>query len=401
MAESIRTFERTHPWLRFTLDLQRASHTLWMALGEIRSKCEHIAGVPLDKDTADRLYRLYLTRGVQATTAIEGNTLSEEQVQQRIEGKLELPPSTAYQGQEIDNIVAACNSILKSLETERPNPLTGDLVKQFNRQVLNGLPLQANVVPGEIRKNSVSVGSYRGAPAEDCDFLLGKMCDFIVASPTQAVELDPLSKAVLLAIWAHLYLAWIHPFGDGNGRTARLVEFMLLLEGGVPAPAAHILSNHYNKTRQMYYLELDKASRSGGDIVPFISYALTGFVDGLKGQLEDIQKFQHRLIWRDYAREVLQARSSRESAQVRTRRLELVIALADHGVVPSAKLSLLTATIARAYATKTPKTLSRDVNALKDLDLIEESADGIRARVETIRAFLPRKRRPAQPQPTA
>ena len=368
-----------------------------MALGEIRSKCEHIAGVPLDKDTADRLYRLYLTRGVQATTAIEGNTLSEEEVRQQIEGVLKLPPSTAYQGQEIDNIVAACNSILKSLQSDRPSFLTADLVKQFNRQVLHALPLEANVVPGEIRKKSVSVGSYRGAPAEDCDFLLGKMCDFIVASPTQAVELDPISKGVLLAIWAHLYLAWIHPFGDGNGRTARLVEFMLLLEGGVPAPAAHILSNHYNKTRQMYYLGLDKASRSGGDIVPFISYALAGFVDGLKGQLQDIQKFQHRLIWRDYAREILQARSNRESAQVRSRRLELVIALADQGAVPSAKLSLLTTSLARAYATKTPKTLSRDVNALKDLDLVEESAEGIRARVEAISAFLPPKKIPSEP----
>ena len=397
MAGTTRTFEGTHPWLKFTLDLQRAPHTLWMALGEIRSKCEHIAGVPLDKDTADRLYRLYLTRGVQATTAIEGNTLSEEEVRQQIEGVLKLPPSTAYQGQEIDNIVAACNSILKSLQSDRPSFLTADLVKQFNRQVLHALPLEANVVPGEIRKKSVSVGSYRGAPAEDCDFLLGKMCDFIVASPTQAVELDPISKGVLLAIWAHLYLAWIHPFGDGNGRTARLVEFMLLLEGGVPAPAAHILSNHYNKTRQMYYLGLDKASRSGGDIVPFISYALAGFVDGLKGQLQDIQKFQHRLIWRDYAREILRARSNRESAQVRSRRLELVIALADQGAVPSAKLSLLTTSLARAYATKTPKTLSRDVNALKDLDLVEESAEGIRARVEAISAFLPPKKIPSEP----
>ena len=387
-----RTFEGTHPWIKFNMDLRAAPLSLWMALGEIRSKCEHIAGVPLDKETADKLYRLYLTRGVQATTAIEGNTLSEEQVQKRIDGKLELPPSMAYQGQEIDNVVLACNTILESVWTDKPHELTVELVKKFNELVLTALPLPDQVVPGAVRKTSVVVGWYKGAPAEDCEYLLDRMCSFIASSPRQEIELDATSQAVLLAIWAHLYLAWIHPFGDGNGRTARLVEFMLLLDGGVPAPAAHVLSNHYNQTRQRYYQELDKASRSGGDIVSFFSYALSGFVDGLVGQLRDIQGFQHRVIWRDYARETLQSKSTKESAQVRARRLELVIALADMETVPVSNLSLLTPTIARAYATKTPKTLSRDINALKDLGLIEHAGSGVRARVEIIRAFLPPKR---------
>lgn len=55
--------------------------------------------------------------------------------------------------------------------------------------------------------------------------------------------------AIFKAVVAHLYLAWIHPVGDGNGRTARLVEFQILLSSGVPSPAAHLLSNHYNQTR--------------------------------------------------------------------------------------------------------------------------------------------------------
>ena len=370
MSEESKTYERTHKWLKFDLDLRSAPTSLWMTLGEIRSKCEHIAGVPLDKETADKLYTLYLTRGVQATTAIEGNTLTEEQVRKRIEGDLELPQSMAYQGQEVDNIVLACNTILKSLTEEQPVTFDAGLIKSFNKLVLAALPLGENVVPGEIRKVSVTVGSYRGAPAEDCEYLLERMCTFLTAELERRLDLDPISKSVLLAIWAHLYLAWIHPFGDGNGRTARLVEFMLLLEGGVPAPAAHLLSNHYNQTRQSYYLELDKASRSGGDIVSFFIYALTGFVDGLKGQLKHIQRLQHSMIWRDYVREVLQAKSARESARVLLRRQQLVLALSDEErSIPAAKLSELSPTLAKAYATKTAKTLSRDINALKELDL--------------------------------
>jgi Fic family protein len=86
------------------------------------------------------------------------------------------------------------------------------------------------------------------------------LCSSLKIEFERADVFDPISKSVLLAVWAHLYIAWIHPFGDGNGRTARLVGFTLLLEGGVPAPAAHLLSNHNNRTRSSYYMELDKAS---------------------------------------------------------------------------------------------------------------------------------------------
>jgi hypothetical protein len=75
--------------------------------------------------------------------------------------------------------------------------------------------------------------------------------------------------AILKAMVAHLYLAWTHPFGDGNGRTARLIEFHILLSAGVPSPAAHLFSNHYNQTRAEYYRQLDRASKSGGH--PFLS----------------------------------------------------------------------------------------------------------------------------------
>ena len=53
--EEQRTFIGTHPWLKFNMDLRTAPPSLWMSLGEIRSKCEHIAGVPLDKETAAKL----------------------------------------------------------------------------------------------------------------------------------------------------------------------------------------------------------------------------------------------------------------------------------------------------------------------------------------------------------
>jgi hypothetical protein len=99
----VRTYEKTHPWITFKLDLRRAAPAFWMLLGEARSKCEHIANVPLRPATAEQLHLLYLAKGALATTAIEGNTLSEDEVVRHLEGKLRLPPSKEYLTREIDN----------------------------------------------------------------------------------------------------------------------------------------------------------------------------------------------------------------------------------------------------------------------------------------------------------
>ncbi len=75
---------------------------------------------------------------------------------------------------------------------------------------------------------------------------------------------------------AHLYLAWIRPFGDGNGRTARLCEYLVLVTSGAPTSAAHLISNHCNKTRNEYYRQLQFASESGGDVTRSSTIAPTG-----------------------------------------------------------------------------------------------------------------------------
>ena len=132
---------------------------------------------------------------------------------------------------------------------------------------------EEDVVPGAIRRHSVTVGRYLGAPAEDCRYLLERLCTWLEATdfaPQPGVELV---YAILKAIVAHVYLASIHPFGDGNGRTARVMEFQILMVAGVPTPAAHLRSNHYEETRAEYYRQLDAASRSGGDLIPFIESA--------------------------------------------------------------------------------------------------------------------------------
>lgn len=389
----MRTFEQTHPWIKFAIDLSEAPSRVWLLLGEAQSKCAHISNVPLLPATAQSLHLLYLAKGALATTAIEGNTLTEEEVARHLEGKLQLPPSKQYLVQEIDNIISACNQITSVLGASGLAPLTRAQIESFNRQVFVGLEVEPEVVPGKIREHSVTVARYLGAPAEDCRYLLDRLCEWLDGRdfdvPPEQSDNDVV-YALVRAILAHLYLAWIHPFADGNGRTARLLEFQILVASGVPSPAAHLLSNHYNQTRSEYYRQLEASSRSGGDVLPFLEYAVRGFVDGLRAQLEVVRQQQWDMTWRDYVHD----RFRNIATESKDRQRHLVLDLSNRAEpVPASEISRVSPRVAAEYARKTPKTLSRDLNTLVEMGLLERSPAGYRARRETILAFLPLKRR--------
>jgi Fic family protein len=384
-----RKYEETHPWLKFQIDITGRGQMLWMLMGEAKSKCEHIAKAILEPDTSEQLHKIYLAKGALATTAIEGNTLSEEEVMKQVEKTLEVPPSKQYLAQETQNIIDACNSIIEEINKSNSPVLSPVLIKDFNQRILKGLKLDEDVVPGEIRKHSVAVGRYRAAPAEDCEHLLDRLCDWLNGSQfsppgnlPQMITIYAFVKAIL----AHLYIAWIHPFGDGNGRTARLIELLILATSGIPIPACQLLSNHYNQTRTEYYRQLDQASGSLGDCLPFLTYAVQGFVDGLAGQLNYIHIQQWKLMWKNYVHDQLKG----HSPELTERCALLVMALSDQaGLVAVPKLPELSPRLAGLYAKKTTKTLSRDVGLLMQKNLIEMKQAGVRAKKEIVLAFRP------------
>lgn len=385
------SYKKTHPWITFKANLDMAPPGFWILVGEAKAKCNQISDLPLKPEMADYLKGVYLTKGVSGTTAIEGNTLTEKQVKERIEGKLKLPPSQEYLGQEIDNVLRAINLIASEVRREtKVAHITIDRIKKYNKELLNNLKLEEEVVPGEIRKYSVTVMRYRGAPAEDCFYLIERLCAWLNGSEFDYLDKEGEGKtvsAIFKAIIAHLYIAWIHPFGDGNGRVARLIEFLILFQFGVPDIAAHLLSNHYNLTRTDYYRQLDYASKSGGNIVPFIQYALQGFVDGLRLQLNDIKLHQWSVYWQNYVHESFQAKSNTKTNK---RRRNLVLALSNESKpVPISKIRTISPIVATDYANRQNLTLARDLNFLKKLDLIIQGPEGYRAKKEKVLAFLP------------
>ena len=190
------------------------------------------------------------------------------------------------------------------------------------------------------------------------------------------------------ALLAHLYIEWIHPFGDGNGRVGRLVEFQVLLTAGVPDLAAHLLSNHYNLTRSDYYRELALASDSGGDVFPFLKYALQGFIDGLREQMALIRKRQFRVHWKDYMYSLFGGQNT-DSAE-RRRRLAMAIYDAEQPVALD-QVRRLSPELAELYSRKTKRTVSRDLNMLAEMELVLTVTGGIVANRGLIAAFVSRR----------
>jgi Fic family protein len=373
MAEQ-REYERTHPFINYQVSLTQPNPTL------------------LRPEVSSELMSVYLTKGVLATTAIEGNTLSEDEARRVIDHELKLPPSRDYLATEILNVLKAYNLVKDELMNDPDRQLSVDDLKEYNRLILDGLELEEDVIPGEIRQYSVTVGGgiYRAAPWQDCEYLLERLCEWlngdVFTAPDDRPELAA-PYAIIAAIMAHIYIAWIHPFGDGNGRTARLLELWVLLKAGFPAPATQLLSNHYNITRTDYYRQLNRASRTG-DVATFLTYAARGFVDQLREQLDMIWQQQFADRWEQH---VYQQFGEGKTESER-RRLRLVIDLSRAGrPVRKNEMQLLTPKLAQMYGRKTEKTLTRDLNALRTMGLIQRTRAGYLPHDDVILGFMPQR----------
>lgn len=384
----MRSYLESHPWITFeATDFNDLGPKTWMLLGEARSKCEHLAGVPLPPEVATNFYTVALVKGAQATTAIEGNTLTEEQVEGILKGTFKAPPSRAYQEREVRNVLEALQEIADQVMQGSLPMITKDLICEFNLRLLDGTKHEHDAVPGMVRDHAVGVAGYRGAPAEDCDYLLTCLAEWLQSDTFKSEDPEVgFALAVACAVYAHLYMAWLHPFGDGNGRTARLLEFLILARSGLaPLPAAHLLSNHYNLTRDQYYRELARASRSS-TTVNFLTYAIQGFVDGLREQIDQVRALQLQVAWINYVHQVM---NRYPSSPARDRQRTLVLAMPSDQAIPRDELPVLTPKVARLYASTGPRTLSRDLNRLRDAGLVRKRGYRWVANQAIIAAFLP------------
>ena len=361
-------------------------------LGQCNAIIRAIRETPLSPDRYKELGRVALIKGAQATTAIEGNTLTDSEVERVADGE-SLPPSKQYQEREVRNVIGAMNGIVGEVagRDETP-PISAALMLQFHRQIGADLGEHFDAVPGRFRTDERVVGPYRCPRAEDVPTLVELLCEWLQEEFPRGEDSPSFTDAVIRAIVTHVYIEWIHPFGDGNGRTGRMIEFYLLLLAGNPDIASHILSNFYNLTRPRYYRELQQGHRDR-DLGAFIAYAVQGYLDGLLETLGTILQDQFRIAWRALIHDRFAAQRYRKKGVFKRRR-ELMLHFPLGEAVPIEKLAVLNSSLARKYSNLTETTLLRDLRLLMEMDLVvrDEQTGGYRAHTELLHRQMPARR---------
>lgn len=379
-----------YPFISFEFDTKRISVEMWLDLGEAMSKCQHLAGVPLKPARAEEMSAVYLARGVQATTAIEGNTLSEAEVKQIVaKGTAHVGKSRQYQEREVQNVLGAITEMDDALRAGMRLPITRERLEKLNFQILEGIPDEPEVVPGQLREHNVTAGRYLAPQWQDVPELVDRFVRWLAELRGAVTPESPVRirfvNAMLAAMLSHLYIAWIHPFGNGNGRLARLVEVQILSESGVvPIVATNLLSDHYNKTRDHgYYRALDAAR---ADVISFIRYALDGFLDEVRAQIEVVKAENVQIHWESYVYGVF---GNMPDTETRTRQRELALVMPEDRWITAKDAADLNTRLARLYAKVGDRTPTRDLNDLSKLGLVLKDGRRYRARRSIIQAFIP------------
>lgn len=358
-------------------------------LGECDAYVKALTDIPLKPEYRDKLLRVSLIKGAQATTAIEGNTLSQEEIEKLDEG-WKLPPSKEYLEIEVKNILAAFNELLKEIVLEgRVSIITPELIKNFHRMIGQNLGDHFDAIPGRFRDDNRVVGKYLAPDHKFVPELIDKLCEWLRREFHYSDGQNFLTL-VIQAIITHVYIEWIHPFGDGNGRTGRLLEFYILLRTGLPSIVSHVLSNFYNQTRPEYYRQLDLA-RKNKNLSRFIKYAVQGFRDGLKENLSLIQESQFVIFWHNYIYEAFSdVKYTKRDAFKRKR--ELILDIPINKEFDIDQLVEITPGVAKRYAKVNRATILRDLKELQDLNLLIKVGRKYTPNTKILRAMMPSKK---------
>ncbi|HTB32536.1 MAG TPA: hypothetical protein VK808_10945, partial [Bacteroidia bacterium] len=177
------------------------------------------------------------------------------------------------------------------------------------------------------------------------------------------------SEVFIKAIIIHAYFEWSQPFLKASRLTGYLLEYVLLLSGGIPNMATHILPVFYHETRTEYLNKLESV-KTNGDMAGFITYALQGVYDGLEDIVRSFQVQQLIITWEHYIDTTLNNdNSAGNKVTIRQKELMHAFPLYIGDGLSFEEVLVLNSTLARAYA-KRAKTARRDLAALTELGLL-------------------------------
>ncbi|MBK8191344.1 MAG: Fic family protein [Vampirovibrionales bacterium] len=232
---------------------------------------------PLDEYTLNQLKAYYRVGLTYASNALEGNTLTETETKVVLEDGITIGGKPMKDHLEAIGHAKAYDLLYDLIQN--PSVTEADLLA-LHRLVVEGID---GTKPGQYRSKPVIITGTAYVPPQPAD-VPGQMQTFIEDKLPNWIKAEhPIHTAAL----AHLELVTIHPFLDGNGRTARLLMNLLLLKTGYPITIIP-------PVLRSDYMACLRSFQESQDNTPFLNFISNVVVESSKDMLRLLKHLQPR-----------------------------------------------------------------------------------------------------------
>jgi Fic family protein len=240
---------------------------------------ERIQSAAVDVSWVPALQADSRARNTHASTAIEGNPLTLDEVRAIEEGR-EVMSADDRSRREVQNYSAGLRYVEKHAAKKT---LRHEDIFSLHRILAKGVMDQGEA--GRYRSVAVRVGRYVPPPAADVS---GLMFELLGWWNERAPQVSPVLSSAIL----HYRFEAIHPFADGNGRTGRALSVWELYRRGFDTHHIFSIDEYYWEDRPAYYAALDAVRRESDDLTHWLEYCAVGLRQTLQRVWQRIQTLQ-------------------------------------------------------------------------------------------------------------
>jgi len=348
-------YEMPDNWVRY--DLMGCVNELLNAKAALLA----LTQIPYQRSWADELQRIQLKREVAGTSRIEGAEFTDGELDKALE---ETPGQLETRSQKQAAAAVATYRWISSLPEDIP--IDESLILQVHRRLVQGCD-DDHCAPGKLRgtDHNVTFGAPRHRGVDG-----GKSCEEAFRSLATAVKTifprhDPLVQALAL----HYHFAAMHPFLDGNGRTARALEALMLQRVGLRDTLFIAMSNYYYEEKTAYLTALNETRRAQHDLTPFLKFALRGIESQCSKLFSEIRAQVAKALFRNTFTDLFGRLQSPRKRVMSARHIQVLNIMLDEGGMNIKDLYLK---CKQFYQVKNPaKAFTRDISYLLNLQSIQ------------------------------
>lgn len=232
-------------------------------------------------------------RATHFSTRIEGNRLSLAEAEEVISGGRGVPHGRERDVAEVRNYWEALARVEEWAADGRR--VTEDLIRRIHAVIMNGkrsAPQPYRAGQNAIRDSVTGALVYLPPESPDVPALMHDMVAWIRSADKEGVQ------PAIVAGLAHYQFVTIHPYYDGNGRTARLLATFILHRGGYGLGGAYSIEEYHSRDVRSYYRALDVGGhhnyyfgRADADLTPWLEYFVETLAEVFDSAREEAARY--------------------------------------------------------------------------------------------------------------